>query len=123
MGGIRMLSSAITSSPGGQHAASLRVAEQWVTSWKEMARSSNTIVVPANAGDASSMVTTALSIFRQVGRDSHAFSGVDDSSSVPPADGSASSFSSEVPPPLMGEADASDLVHSGSDSIEPPLIK
>merc|ERR1719161_3489029 len=67
--GIRMLSDAITSSPGGQQAASLRVAEQWVGSWKEMARSSNTIVVPANASDASSMVSTALSIFRHIGRD------------------------------------------------------
>merc|ERR1711865_882112 len=66
---IRMVSQAITCQPGGEQAAGLRVAEQWGSSWKEMARSSNTIVVPANAGDASSMVTTAMGIYRQVGRD------------------------------------------------------
>merc|ERR1719188_117428 len=36
--GIRQLSKAISSSAGGQQAASLRVAEQYVAAWKEMAR-------------------------------------------------------------------------------------
>merc|ERR1719382_51939 len=67
--GIRLLSSAISGSAGGEKAAALRVAEQWVGAWKEMARSSNTVVVPANPGDASAMVGTALSIFRTVSRD------------------------------------------------------
>jgi len=116
--GIRMLSDAITSSPGGQQAASLRVAEQWVSSWKEMARSSNTIVVPANASDASSMVTTAMSIFRQVGRDSPVFSSQEP---VPPADGSsgmAGSFGAEAPPPLSDEAGPDDI---GEVDSPPPL--
>lgn len=103
--GIRLLSSAITSSPGGEQAASLRVAEQWVSSWKEMARSSNTIVVPANAGDASSMVSTALSIFRQVNRDTMGV-GIDSGSqnSIPPADGRSADFGTDAPPPLAGDA-------------------
>jgi len=100
--GIKMLSAAITGSPGGQQAASLRVAEQWVTSWKEMAKSSNTIVVPANASDASSMITSAMSIFKQVAGDSPVFrpSG---QGGVAPADGSAGSFGTEVPPSLTEE--------------------
>lgn len=64
--GIQLLSTAIHATPGGHDAAALRVAEQWVGAWKEMARESNTIVVPADAGSASSMVTTAMSIFRHV---------------------------------------------------------
>lgn len=108
--GIRMLSDAITSSPGGQQAASLRVAEQWVNSWKEMARSSNTIVVPANASDASSMVSTALSIFRQVNRD-HPGTGVDlgEQASLPAADGRSADFLDESPLQADTAADASTL--------------
>merc|ERR1711972_921299 len=62
--GIRCLSTAIASSQGGEKAAALRVAEQWVGSWKELARTTNTIVVPSNPGDASARVGTAMSIFR-----------------------------------------------------------
>jgi len=102
--GIRAVSSAITSSPGGQEAASLRVAEAWVSSWKEMARSSNTIVVPANASDASSMVSTAMSIYRQINRDTPGSSGIIEEASMPAADGRAADFGSEAPPPLTGGA-------------------
>merc|ERR1711972_483190 len=73
--GIRLLSSAITDSRGGEQAASLRVAEQWVGAWREMAKTSNTIVVPANPGDASSMVAQAMSIFRHINPQSDAPSG------------------------------------------------
>lgn len=111
--GIRMLSDAISSSPGGEKAASLRVAEQWVSSWKEMARSSNTIVVPANASDASSMVSTALSIFRHIGRDAPSAAPVDNFGALPPADGSAAIFSNEQP------GDASVDV-GGASSAAPP---
>lgn len=67
---IKMLGDEISASPAGQQAASLRVAEQYVAAWKEMARSNNTIVVPANPGDASGMVSAAMNIFdkSQVGR-------------------------------------------------------
>merc|ERR1712039_138536 len=95
--GIRQLSSAIESSRGGEKAAALRVAEQWVGAWKDMARQSNTIVVPANPGDASAMVGTAMAIFKN---SSSGFGGGTDSSMLPPADGRTSSFGVESPPPL-----------------------
>jgi len=79
--GIRLLSSAISESRGGEQAASLRVAEQWVSSWREIAKASNTLVVPANPGDASAMVAQAMSIFRHVGGPPTN----DNSFSVPPA--------------------------------------
>lgn len=128
--GIRLLSGAITDTPGGQQAASLRVAEQWVASWKEMARSSNTIVVPANAADASSMVTTALSVFRQVGRDTPGFgtAGTGEQSSLPAADGragGAGGFGREAPPPMedvLVDTAAADTGTSAtaSDDTPPP---
>merc|ERR1712093_611666 len=68
-------------SRGGEQAASLRVAEQWVGAWREIAKASNTLVVPANPGDASAMVAQAMSIFRHVGGPPTS----DNSFSVPPA--------------------------------------
>jgi len=115
--GIRLVSHAMTSSPGGQQAASLRVAEQWVSSWKEMAKSSNTIVVPANAADASSMVTTAMSIFRQVGRDAPSIYQPDQGG-VPPADGSTGAFGSEAMPPTSSLTDEAVAVSDDSPVLE-----
>merc|ERR1712070_152588 len=111
--GIKLLSDAISRSKGGEQAAALRIAEQWVSSWKEMARSSNTIVVPANASDASSMVSTALSIFRQIGRDAPIFSG-ESQRSFEAADGSSGVFGSDSPPPIEDEA-ATVVVSPGSE--------
>lgn len=94
--GIRMLSAAITDSKGGDKAVALRIAEQWVSSWKEMAQKSNTIIVPANPGDASGMVASALSIFRQIGGGDVTTSATDVS---PSADGrNAAGFSTSFPP-------------------------
>lgn len=85
--GIRVLSSAISTSAAGEKAASLRVAEQWVAAWKEIARTSNTMIIPANPSDTSSMVATAMSIFKQIGAET---TGRQPGySQIPPADGSA----------------------------------
>ena len=46
----------------GTAAASLRVAEQWVSAWEKIAKESNTVIVPSNLSDASAMVAQALSI-------------------------------------------------------------
>jgi len=111
--GIRYLSDAITNSPGGQQAASLRVAEQWVSSWKEMARSSNTIVVPANAGDASAMISTALGIFGQVNKETNVLAGSRSSEIIPAADGGMAKFGEESPSPFP--MDGSDVTSTGSN--------
>jgi len=95
--GIELLSSAISGSAGGDKAAALRVAEQWVGAWKEMAQKSNTMIVPANPGDASSMVATAMGIFRHVGGDAAAGGGA---AGLQPADGRRANFGTAMPPPL-----------------------
>lgn len=60
--GIREVSNAI-SAKGGSEATSLRVAEKYVEAFEKLARTSNTVVIPANVGDVSSMVTQAMAIF------------------------------------------------------------
>jgi hypothetical protein len=39
-----------------QNAASLAVAEKYVSAFQELARTNNTLILPANTGDVSSMV-------------------------------------------------------------------
>lgn len=51
---------------GGAEAVSLRVAEQYVDAFKELAKKGNTVIVPANANDASGMIAQALSIFGSI---------------------------------------------------------
>ncbi|TSM12494.1 GPI ethanolamine phosphate transferase 3 [Bagarius yarrelli] len=44
-------------------AASLSVAEQYVTAFSNLAKQSNTVILPSNTGDVSSMVTQAMAIY------------------------------------------------------------
>lgn len=49
-------------SPGGVEAIRLRVAEQYVASFGELAKQGTSVVVPGNMGDMASMITSALAI-------------------------------------------------------------
>ena len=60
---IRVLAAA-GASQGGQTAMRLRVAEQYVAAFSDIAKEGNTVVVPANAGDAGAMVAQAMGIFK-----------------------------------------------------------
>ncbi len=68
--GIEMVASAIQKA-GGEDAVSLRIAEQYVAAFKELARTSTTVLLPANAGDAGSMVAQALSVFESIRHKTH----------------------------------------------------
>jgi len=63
--GIEMVASAIMKQ-GGEDAVALRIAEQYVSAFRELAKESNTILLPTNAGDAGSMVAQALTIFDSI---------------------------------------------------------
>lgn len=52
----------------GSEAAALTVAREYVAAFRNMAQSSNTILLPSNAGDASSMVATAMSVYNSISR-------------------------------------------------------
>ena len=47
---------------GGMNAVNLKVAEQYVSAFQNMAKSSNTLVVPANMGDLSTLITSSMKI-------------------------------------------------------------
>ena len=50
----------------GSNAASLAVAEKYVSAFQELARTNNTLILPSNTGDVSSMVAQALCIYNQL---------------------------------------------------------
>ena len=51
-----------TQVPGGYEAVQLRVAEQYITQFGELAKTSNTLVLPANVSDVGSMLTLAMNM-------------------------------------------------------------
>jgi regulator of protease activity HflC (stomatin/prohibitin superfamily) len=63
--GIRRIADAIQS-PGGHDAVNLRVAEQYITQLGNIAKTTNTVVLPANLADAGSLVATALTVLNQM---------------------------------------------------------
>jgi len=50
----------------GHSAASLAVAEKYVAAFQELARTNNTLLLPASTGDVSSMVTQAMTIYQKL---------------------------------------------------------
>src|SRR3954468_23959471 len=57
--GIRRVAESITL-PGGFEAVQLRVAEQYIGQFGELAKESNTLVLPANVADVGSMIALAM---------------------------------------------------------------
>jgi regulator of protease activity HflC (stomatin/prohibitin superfamily) len=47
---------------GGQQAANLKIAEEYINAFKFLARANNTMIVPANLADVSSMLATAMTV-------------------------------------------------------------
>lgn len=60
--GLKMVA-AVLAGAGGQDAARLRVAEEYVKQFGALAKESNTMIVPASASDMSGMIATAMSVF------------------------------------------------------------
>ena len=64
--GIRKVAEAIES-PGGYQAVQLRVAEQYVEKLGLLAKENNTMILPANLADVSSMIATAMNVIQHSG--------------------------------------------------------
>jgi regulator of protease activity HflC (stomatin/prohibitin superfamily) len=64
--GIRRVAEAIKL-PGGYEAVQLRVAEQYIGQFGELAKETNTVILPANVADVGSMIALAM---KMIGRDS-----------------------------------------------------
>ncbi|VDN31809.1 unnamed protein product [Cylicostephanus goldi] len=53
---------------GGDSAASLSVAEQYVTAFEKLAKDTNTVLLPSNLTEPSSMVAQALALYQNIGK-------------------------------------------------------
>ncbi|KAG6538056.1 hypothetical protein ZIOFF_003159 [Zingiber officinale] len=82
--GLKILSEAMKAE-GGAEAASLRVAEQYITAFGHVAKEGTTLLLPSAIGNPSSMIAQALSIYKQLNPANH---------STPSAESSQSNTSS-----------------------------
>ena len=62
--GIRKVAEAIQD-PGGYEAVQLRVAEQYIGEFGELAKASNTLVLPASVADVGSMIALAMNVINK----------------------------------------------------------
>ena len=61
--GIRNVAEAIRV-PGGYEAVQLRVAEQYINRFGELAKASNTVILPATVSDVGAMIAMAMNVIR-----------------------------------------------------------
>merc|ERR1719348_2007610 len=71
---IRMVAEALGDKDGAS-AASLAVAENYVEAFGKLAKESNTLLLPANTGDVTGMVSQALAIYRKLEPDTQKMEG------------------------------------------------
>ena len=60
---IRMVAAAIRE-PGGEQAVQLKVAERAVDAYQQLAKTNNTMIVPGNMTEVSSLIATAMAIMK-----------------------------------------------------------
>jgi regulator of protease activity HflC (stomatin/prohibitin superfamily) len=60
---IRQVAEAIEA-PGGIQAVNLKVAEQYVGAFANIAKTNNTVIVPANLADLAGLITAAMTVFK-----------------------------------------------------------
>ncbi len=62
--GIREIAQAINA-PGGQDAVNLRIAEQYINEFGNLAKTNNTMIIPSNMADLSSLIATATQVIKK----------------------------------------------------------
>ncbi|MGB9991899.1 SPFH domain-containing protein [Massilia sp. SM-13] len=60
---LRQVGAAIRD-PGGEEAVNLKVAEKYVEAFGELAKTNNSLIVPANLGDMSGLIATAMQVVK-----------------------------------------------------------
>jgi regulator of protease activity HflC (stomatin/prohibitin superfamily) len=63
---VRQVAEAVRQ-PGGIEAVNLKVAERYVDAFSGLARTNNTLIVPANMGDVASLISTAMTVVKAQG--------------------------------------------------------
>ncbi|KAJ6663063.1 hypothetical protein lerEdw1_010884 [Lerista edwardsae] len=93
---IRLLAAALGQQNGGA-AASLSVAEQYVSAFSSLAKETNTVLLPSNTGDVASAVAQAMGIYSTLSRPQAAKSA--ETAAPPPHQAQQPPFSTEEPEP------------------------
>ncbi|XP_076652042.1 stomatin like 2 [Halictus rubicundus] len=62
---LKLVAGALTVTDA-KNAAALSIAEQYVKAFKQMAKHNNTLILPSNVADVSSLVAQAMTIYKQV---------------------------------------------------------
>ena len=65
---VRQVAEAIRQ-PGGIEAVNLKVAERYVDAFSGLAKTNNTLIVPANLGDIATLISTAMTVVKSQGAD------------------------------------------------------
>ncbi|MCU6497099.1 paraslipin [Rugamonas sp. A1-17] len=60
---LRQVGAAIRE-PGGEDAVNLKVAEQYVGAFSQLAKTNNSIIIPANLGEMSGLIATAMQVVK-----------------------------------------------------------
>jgi regulator of protease activity HflC (stomatin/prohibitin superfamily) len=58
---VRMVADALNQ-PGGMSAANLKIAEQYIQAFGQLARTNNTLIVPSNVSDMAGLVASAMTV-------------------------------------------------------------
>lgn len=66
--GLELVADAIRKE-GGTDAVSMKIAEQYIDAFRQLARTATTVLLPSNAGDTAGVVSQALSVFEALRRD------------------------------------------------------
>ncbi|XP_076443242.1 stomatin-like protein stl-1 [Babylonia areolata] len=90
------------SQKNGMNAVSMNVAEQYVTAFSNLAKTSNTVILPSNTGDVSSMVTQAMTIYSSLTNKNAEMLDIDESGDAGTPEESHQPF---VPQPEDNERD------------------
>jgi len=61
--GIREIATAINEE-GGMNAVNLRIAEQYVNAFANLAKTNNSVIIPSNLSDIAGMISTALTVIK-----------------------------------------------------------
>lgn len=62
--GVRLVAE-VLASPGGIEAANLEVAQNYINQFGKLAQTANTMIIPANVADVSSMIATAMATIKK----------------------------------------------------------
>lgn len=63
---IEKIANSIKSTPGGEQAINLQVAQEYIKEFGKIAKSTNTVVLPANMNDLNGLMAAGLSLFKNM---------------------------------------------------------